>query len=222
MHLYTETHILVVEDQPDLLANLCASLRDEGYIVEGAADGELGLQLALNHHYDLIVLDMMLPSLNGAAVLKRLRRQRQTPVIFLTAMDNIDSKMACFDNGADDYLTKPFHIRELKARIQKLLQTARERKPSEIHFPEFTIDTVKRQILVDQAPLAITHREYAIMEFMALHRGRIVTRDAIYELFFDENDDASSNVLDVYISNLRKKLGKDTIKTLRGTGYCVP
>lgn len=222
MHLYTETHILVVEDQPDLLANLCASLRDEGYIVESAADGELGLQLALNHHYDLIVLDMMLPSLNGAAVLKRLRRQRQTPVIFLTAMDNIDSKMACFDNGADDYLTKPFHIRELKARIQKLLQTARERKPNEIHFPAFTIDTVKRQILVDQAPLAITHREYAIMEFMALHRGRIVTRDAIYELFFDENDDASSNVLDVYISNLRKKLGKDTIKTLRGTGYCVP
>lgn len=222
MRLYTETHILVVEDQPDLLSNLCAMLRDEGYFVDGAGDGQLGLEYALERVYDVIVLDMMLPGIDGSTVIKKLRKKRNTPVIFLTAIDSIDTKMACFDSGADDYLTKPFHIRELKARVANLLKSQRERKPNLLNIGNIQIDTVKRQVMVDSEPAGITHREYNIAEFLALHRGRAVSRHALHELCLDESDDAASNLLDVYISNLRKKLGKDFIQTLRGFGYCIP
>lgn len=222
MQLYTDTHILIIEDEPDLLANLCGSLRDSDYKVDGALCGKEGLTKALNHNFDLIVLDMMLPNLDGLGVLEQLRQQKNTPVILLTALSDIESKLNSFNLGADDYLTKPFHLKELKARISNILKKTREPRAQHITINTIKINTIKRQVWRENKAIALTHREYAITEYLALHRGKVVSRDAIHELFFDDNEDSLSNVLDVNISTIRKKLGKDLIQTKRGVGYCIP
>lgn len=222
MRLYTDTYILIIEDEPDLLANLCGSLRDEDYNVESARCGEEGLTKALNDNFDLIVLDMMLPNLDGLGVLEQLRKTKNTPVILLTALSDIENKIKGFNLGADDYLTKPFHLKELKARINNILKNSRQPRSSHIYIHDIEIDTVKRQVLNSGKIIPLTHREYAITEYLALHQGKIVNRDVIHELFFDDNEDTLSNVLDVNISTIRKKLGKSFIRTQRGIGYCIP
>ena len=222
MRLHTDTHILVIEDEPDLLANLCASLRDENYEVEGVNCGKSGFNRAVAHCFDLIILDMMLPELSGLDLLKELRKHKNTPVILLTAIDDIENKMECFNLEADDYITKPFHLKELKARIANTLKKYREQRPYSIHLNDITIDTLKRSVSKNGAAIPITHREYTIIEYLALHRGKVVNRDILHDLFFDDAEDTLSNVLDVNISTLRKKLGKGLIQTKRGIGYFIP
>jgi len=213
--------VLVVEDEPDLLGSLMRALRDEDYAVDGAADGEEGLYKAENYDYDVVVLDIMLPGIDGWELLGRLRKTKKTPVLMLTARDAIPDRVRGLDTGADDYLVKPFDVVELLARIRALIRRAASQAQSRLEMADVVIDMAAR--LVSRAGQAIipTAREYALVEFLALHRGKVVTRTMLYDHLFGEDDNTLSNLLDVHVSNIRKKLGHDFIVTRRGHGYCI-
>lgn len=213
--------ILVVEDEPDLLASLAKSLREEGYAVDTAANGEDGLFNAESIDYDAIVLDVMLPRLDGWELLKRLRKTKKTPVLMLTARDTARDRVRGLDTGADDYVVKPFDLDELLARLRALIRRTTGTATPRIEIGKVVIDTAARTVTLAGKPVEITAREYALLEFLALHRGEVVTRTQLYEHLFDEDDSTLSNLLDVHVSNLRKKLGHDFITTRRGHGYCI-
>ena len=213
--------ILIVEDEADLLTSLAQALREEGYAVDVAPDGEEGLYKAESWEYDAIVLDVMLPRLDGWQVLERLRRTKKTPVLMLTARDASRDRVRGLDTGADDYVVKPFDLRELLARLRALIRRAVGQTRNVIELGNVVIDTAARRLTRDGQPVALTAREYAIVEYLALHRGEVVTRTALYEHLFDEEDSTLSNLLDVHVSNLRKKLGAELITTRRGQGYCI-
>jgi two-component system OmpR family response regulator len=213
--------ILIVEDEPDLLGALAQALREEGYAVDTAEDGEDGHFKAANWEYDAIVLDIMLPKLDGWELLRRLRKTKKTPVLMLTARDQTRDRVRGLDSGADDYLVKPFDLAELLARLRALIRRSANQTRAAIEIGEVTIDTVARNILRAGQSVALTAREYALVEYLALHRGQVITRTVLYEHLFDENDSTLSNLLDVHVSNVRKKLGHDFIATRRGHGYCI-
>lgn len=213
--------ILIVEDEPDLLRGLAQALREEGYAVDTADDGEDGLFKAESWDYNAIVLDGMLPKLDGWELLKRLRETRKTPVLMLTARDGSKDRVRGLDTGADDYVVKPFDLQELLARLRALIRRAANQTRSEIKIGEVTIDTAARSVARSGEAVTLTAREYALVEYLALHCGEVVTRTALYEHLFDENDSTLSNLLDVHVSNVRKKLGQEFIATRRGHGYCI-
>ncbi len=213
--------LLVIEDEPDLLASLAKALREEGYAVDTAPDGEEGLYKAQTADYDAIVLDIMLPRLDGWQVLERLRRSRRTPVLMLTARDAARDRVHGLDTGADDYVVKPFDLQELFARLRALIRRAAGQTTNVIEIGDVAIATAARQVTRGGRSVPLTPREYALVEFLALHRGAVVTRTALYEHLFDEDDDTLSNLLDVHVSNLRKKLGAEFIRTHRGQGYSI-
>jgi two-component system OmpR family response regulator len=213
--------ILIVEDEPDLLRSLKQALQEEGYAVDGAADGEAGLFNAQNYDYDGIVLDVMLPRLDGWEVLHRLRKTKKTPVLMLTARDQLKDRVRGLDTGADDYMAKPFDLEELFARLRALIRRCAGRTSNVLAVGDIVIDTGARRVSRGGQEAALTAREYALVEYLALHRGEVVTRTTLYEHLFDENESTLSNLLDVHVSNVRKKLGADFITTRRGHGYCV-
>lgn len=214
--------LLVVEDEPDLLAGLARALRKQGYAVDTAADGVDGLYKAQTTDYDAIVLDVMLPLMDGIQVLQSLRRKKKTPVLLLTARARISDRVNGLDAGADDYLPKPFDLRELFARLRALVRRTTGGDASNvIDVKGCTIDMAARLVKQDGAVVDLTAREYALVEHLVLRRGKLVTRTDLYEHLFDENDASLSNLLDVHVSNIRKKLGHDFITTRRGHGYCI-
>jgi two-component system OmpR family response regulator len=213
--------VLVVEDEPELLRVLAKALREEGYAVDEAADGDEGLFKATSWDYDAIVLDLMLPGRDGWQVLDGLRRQRATPVLILTARDGVRDRVRGLDAGADDYLIKPFDLAELFARLRALIRRAAGRAGSVLAAGDVVLDTRARAVARGGVPVALTAREYALVELLMLHRGELVTRSQIYEHLFDENEDSLSNLVEVHVFNVRKKLGKDFISTRRGQGYVV-
>lgn len=213
--------ILVVEDEPDLRSGLVRALRDEGYAVDAADNGEDGLFNAESVDYDAIVLDVMMPKLDGWEVLARLRKQKKTPVLMLTARDQSRDRVKGLDTGADDYVVKPFDLPELLARLRALIRRTTNLTTNQITIGPVTIDTAARMVSLKGKPVELTAREYQLVEFMALHRGEVVTRTQLYEHLFDENDATLSNLLDVHVSNVRKKLGAEFITTRRGHGYCI-
>ncbi len=213
--------LLIVEDEPDLLASLARSTRDEGYAVDTAADGEEGLYKALQSDYDAIVLDVMLPGIDGWEILRRLRLQRRTPVLMLTARDTPRDRVRGLDGGADDYVAKPFDLDELHARLRALIRRASGHPSGRVEIGSVVLETAARTVARDGQLVALTAREYALFEYLALHRGQLVTRTALYEHLFDEDDATLSNLLDVHVSNLRRKLGAEIIATRRGHGYCI-
>lgn len=213
--------ILVVEDEPRLLRSLAKALREEAYAVDVAAAGDEGLYKAESCDYDAIVLDIMLPRLDGWEVLERLRKQKPTPLLMLTARDAPKDRVRGLDNGADDYLVKPFDLSELLARLRALIRRSAGQPASQIELGTVIVDIRMRSVTRAGQPVTLTAREYAILEYLALHRGEVVTRTALYEHLFDENEDTMSNLLDVHIFSIRKKLGRDLIKTRRGQGYCI-
>lgn len=213
--------LLVIEDEPRLLLNLAKALREEGYAVDTAPAGDDGLAKALDWDYDAIVLDVMLPVLDGWQVLEKLRHTKSTPVLMLTARDTTRDRVHGLDVGADDYLVKPFDLSELLARLRALIRRAAGQARPVIEVNDVAIDTRARKVTRASQPVTLTAREYAILEYLALHRGEVVTRTSLYEHLFDESDDTLSNLLDVHIFNLRKKLGPDVIATRRGQGYCM-
>ena len=213
--------VLVIEDEPDLLSVLTQSLREEGYAVDGASQGREGLYKAHGGEYDAIVLDLMLPGLDGWSLLKELRKTKPVPVLILTARDALPDRVRGLDAGADDYLTKPFELAELLARLRALIRRAAGTADPVITIGDIAINTTARTVMRGASPVLLTPREYALVEFLALHKGKLVTRTAIYDHLFDEEDDSLSNLVDVHVSNVRKKLGKDFIATRRGEGYQV-
>lgn len=213
--------ILIVEDEPDLLQGLAKALREEGYAVDCAEDGAEGLLKAQDASYDAIVLDVMLPVMDGFAVLRELRRTRRTPVMMLTARAEIPDRVRGLDSGADDYVAKPFDLDELCARLRALIRRTAGQATTSVSIGAVVIDFAARRVSRDGAEIVLTAREYGLVEFLAQHRGRVVSRTELYEHLFDENEDTLSNLLDVHVSNLRKKLGHEFITTRRGHGYCI-
>lgn len=221
--LFTELpmRVLVVEDDPDLRRSLAATLREENYAVDAASDGTEGFERARHNDYDLIVLDVMLPGLSGWEFLQKLRPTKTTPVLMLTARDAVQDRVKGLNQGADDYLTKPFDIEELLARIRALIRRAAGQSQPLLTIRDLSIDTALRKVLWRGEEVPVTAREYALVEYLALHQGEVVTRTTLYEHLFDEDDSTLSNLLDVHVSNLRKKLGPEVITTRRGHGYCI-
>ncbi len=213
--------VLVIEDEPELLGVVTQALREEGYAVDAAGDGEEGLFRAQSWDYDAVVLDLMLPKLDGWEVLSRLRREKKTPVLILTARDTVPDRVRGLDGGADDYLVKPFELTELFARLRALIRRANGQAKSDIEIADVVIDIRGRRVTQHGEAVALTAREYALVELLALHRGEVVTRTQMYEHLFDESEDTLSNLLDVHVSNVRRKLGKDFIVTRRGQGYAI-
>ena len=214
--------LLLVEDEPDLVTGLLRALRKEGYYVDVATDGEEGLFKALNTSYDVIILDVMLPLLDGWEFLGRFRPSHSTPVLMLTARDSPRDRVHGLDTGADDYLVKPFDLTELLARLRALVRRAAGKSASVLVIGDIAIHTSARRVDLKGNPLSLTAREYAMVEYLALHRGKVISRADLYEHLFDENEDTLSNLVDVHIFNLRKKLGRDFIETRRGQGYLIP
>ena len=213
--------LLVVEDEPELLSVISRSFREENYAVDEARDGEDGLYLAKAWEYDAIVLDVMLPKMDGWTLLTKLRQVRKTPVLLLTARDSVNDRVRGLDVGADDYLVKPFALAELLARVRALIRRAAGQPSPLLSFGDITIDTGAKKVMREVQEIVLTAREYAIVELLIRHRGEVVTRTRIYEHIFDENDDSLSNLVEVHVSNVRKKLGKDFITTRRGMGYVI-
>lgn len=213
--------ILVVEDEPRLQHNLAKALREEGYAVDTASDGDDGLFKAETYNYDAIILDVMLPQLDGWQVLEKLRTQKKTPVLMLTARDGPKDRVRGLDGGADDYLVKPFDLDELLARVRALIRRAAGQPKANLELGDVVIDTRARTVTRAGQSVTLTAREYAILEYLALHRGKVVSRTDLYEHLFDESDDTLSNLVDVHIFSIRKKLGAELIATRRGQGYCI-
>jgi len=213
--------VLVVEYEPDLLSTIAQVLREDGYAVDEAADGQEGLFKATSWEYDAIVLDLLMPKLTGWQVLEALRKTHKTPVLILTARDGVNDRVRGLDGGADDYLSKPFHLVELKARLRAIIRRSVGLASSEILIGELAVDTKAKTVRRGDTQLLLTPREFSLLELLALHRGQVVSRTQIYESLFDENEDSLSNLVDVHVSNLRRKLGKDFITTRRGQGYIL-
>ena len=213
--------LLVVEDDPRLLRSLSEALRESGYAVDTALDGVEGLYKIENTAYDAIVLDVMLPGLDGWEVLRRMRQTLRTPVLMLTARDATADRVRGLDAGADDYLVKPFELSELYARVRALIRRGVGSAESHITLGDLVLDLAGKSVVQDGQPVQLTAREYAILEYLALNRGKVITRTVLFDHIFDEHADPNSNLLDVHVSSIRKKVGRDVIVTRRGVGFCI-
>lgn len=218
--------ILLVEDEKDLATIIKQGLEEEGYVVDVAHDGEEGLYMAENFPADAIILDIMLPLLDGLSVLSSLRKKgNMTPVILLTARDALLDKIKGLDTGADDYLTKPFVFGELLARVRSLLRRKATVKEAVIRIGDLEINTASHEVRRAGKAITLSAREYALLEYLAYKKDTVVTRSEIVEHIYSEDSDMDSNVVDVYINYLRNKIDKDfkkkLIHTVRGAGYIL-
>lgn len=212
--------ILVVEDDPDLRRQLSDALTQAGYAVDLAADGEDGHFLGDTEPYDAIILDLGLPKLDGVTVLERWRSDGHVfPVLILTARDRWSEKVAGFDAGADDYLTKPFFTEELLARLRALLRRASGHASAALECGDLSVDTRAARASVGGKPIKLTAHEYRVLSYMMHHQGRVVPRTELVEHIYDQDFDRDSNTIEVFIGRLRKKIGSDRILTERGLGY---
>ncbi|MFQ5466408.1 MAG: response regulator [Thermodesulfobacteriota bacterium] len=218
--------ILIVEDEVDLADIVRQGLAEEGYVVDVAHDGEEGLYMAENYPVDAIILDIMLPKMDGLDVLSILRKKGvATPVLLLTARDALLDKIKGLDTGADDYLTKPFEFSELKARVRSLIRRKSTVKEAVVRIADLEMNTASHEVTRGGRSISLSAREYALLEYLAYNRDRVVTRSDIVEHIYHEEADMDSNVVDVYINYLRNKIDKgfDTklIHTVRGAGYIL-
>jgi two-component system OmpR family response regulator len=214
--------ILVVEDDRDLQRLLVKALADAGYAVDSATDGEEAHFLGDTEPYDAIVLDLGLPKMDGVTVLEKWRKAGRTmPVLILTARDRWSDKVAGFDAGADDYLAKPFHTEELLARLRAVLRRSAGHASAEIEIGKLRVDTRTSRVTYAGAVIKLTSLEYRLLSYLAHHKGRVVSRSELIEHLYDQDFDRDSNTIEVFVGRLRKKLGPDTIQTVRGLGYCL-
>ena len=211
----------MVEDEKDLCRSLTRALREEGYAVDFAHDGEEGLYKAQSWDYNAIVLDVMLPGKNGWDFLAALRKEKKTLVLMLTARDAISDRVKGLDTGADDYLVKPFELQELLARLRALIRRSAGKGNNKLQAGKVQLDQAAKSVSLSGKEIEVTPREYGLLEYLMLHQGKVVSRTELYEHLFDEDDSTLSNLLDVHVSNLRKKLGQEFISTRRGHGYCI-
>jgi heavy metal response regulator len=218
--------ILVVEDEKALANIIKKGLVEEGYAVDVAYNGEDGLFMAENESSDLIILDIMLPVIDGMTILRKIRKAGvRTPVLMLTARDAIADKVSGLDGGADDYLTKPFHFEELLARIRALLRRDTEAKTSVIQIGDLHIDTASHEVKRAEKQVLLSAREYALLELLAVNKNKVLSRTYISEHIYDYEFDLDSNVIDVFVNRIRNKIDKGyetrLIHTVRGAGYML-
>jgi len=218
--------VLIIEDYGPLRRALCNGLREAGFAVDASSDGQEGLWYAESNEYDVIVLDLMLPKIDGLTILKRLREAgRSMHILILTARDAVEDRVRGLDLGADDYLVKPFAFEELLARVRALVRREYKAKSPVIRVADLEIDTARRLVRRAGERIDLTAREYALLELLALRAGEVVTRTEIWEHLYDFDSCAQSNVVDVYVGYLRKKIERlglpRLIHTRRGQGYVL-
>ena len=217
--------ILVVEDEPKAGEYLRKGLTESGFVVDLARSGTDGLQLASADAYDLIVLDVMLPGMDGWQVVRELRKTRQTPVLFLTARDDVQDRIKGLELGADDYLVKPFAFAELVARIRTLLRRGPIRESERIEIADMEIDVLKRRVTRGGERIDLTPKEFALLHLLAQRQGEVLSRSLIASQVWDMNFDSDTNVVDVAVRRLRVKIDeafpRKLIHTLRGMGYVL-
>lgn len=214
--------LLVVEDDRDLNRQLVTALEQAGYAVDRAYDGEEGHFLGDSEPYDAVVLDVGLPKKDGITVLEQWRSAgKLMPVLILTARDRWSDKVQGFDAGADDYVSKPFHMEEVLARLRALLRRAAGHATSELTCGPVRLDTKAGRVVVDGAPVKLTSHEYRLLAYLMHHSGRVVSRTELVEHLYDQDFDRDSNTIEVFVGRLRRKLGVDVIQTVRGLGYLL-
>jgi DNA-binding response OmpR family regulator len=218
--------LLLIEDYRPVRESLTKGLREAGFAVDSTGDGQEGLWYALSNDYDVIILDLMLPGMDGLSILKKLRAEgRQSHVLILTAKDTLDDRITGLDLGADDYLVKPFAFQELLARVRALVRRSYRTKNPRLEVQDLRIDLANQRVWRGQEEIGLTPREYALLEYLAMRAGQVVSRTDIWEHDYEFNSSASSNVVDVYIGYLRKKIERPdrvpVINTVRGRGYTL-
>ena len=212
--------ILIVEDDPDLARQLGDALKDTGYAVDVANDGEEGHFLGDTEPYDAVVLDLGLPIIDGISILQKWRADGKSfPVLILTARDQWSEKVSGFYAGADDYLTKPFHTEELLARLRALLRRSAGHTTDTIDIGDLTVDNRSARAFVDGSPIKLTSHEFRLLSYMAMHVGRVISRTELVEHIYDQDFDRDSNTIEVFVGRLRRKIGVERIETVRGLGY---
>jgi two-component system OmpR family response regulator len=214
--------VLLVEDEPDLASAIARALTDEDFAVDVASNGDDGFFQASEVAYDALVLDVMLPGRSGWDVLRALRGAgRTTPVLMLTAADAVDDRVRGLNLGADDYLTKPFAVEELVARLRALGRRSAGHPSPDLLVGDLRLDMAARRVYRDDREIDLTAREYGILELLARRRGAIVTRTEISEHLYNDDSELLSNAIDVHVASLRRKLGGEVIQTRRGLGYLI-
>lgn len=218
--------ILIIEDEEKVSRFVARGLKAESFVVDLAADGKRGLEMANECSYDLVILDLMLPGLDGTEVLSRLRRhKRNVPVLVLTARDSISDKVRNFEAGADDYLVKPFSFAELLVRVKALLRRGPISQSSVLRVADLELDRLSHQARRAGNRIELTAKEYALLEYLMVHAGRVLSRTMIIEHVWDESFEGFTNVVDVYVRQLRVKIDepypKKLIRTIRGMGYSI-
>lgn len=218
--------ILIIEDEKHIADFIKQGLKEEGYSVDVAYDGEKGYFLAGTEEYDAIVLDLMIPKIDGMTLCKKLRQDKiHTPILMLTARDRVDDKVAGLDSGADDYLTKPFAFKEFLARIRVLLRKKESAIPTKLQVADLVMDILTHEVRRDGKNIILTTKEFSLLEYLIRNIGQVVTRTAISEHVWDINFDTRTNVIDVHITSLRRKIDrphkKKLIYTIRGRGYTI-
>jgi DNA-binding response OmpR family regulator len=219
-------HILVVEDEPAMAELLQSALSEEGYLATLAAEGAQALQLGQTNRFDLILLDLMLPRVNGFEIVQRLRKARiQTPILVLTARDAPTDIVKALDCGADDYLTKPFSLKVLLARVREVSRRGEIPQPLCLRAGNLTLNTATRQVTRENKEITLTPREYSLLELLMRHKGRVLPRASMVEAIWGYDSDVEENTLDVFIRLLRQKIelpeAPKLIRTVRGVGYCL-
>ncbi len=218
--------ILIIEDEEKVANFIKRGLREEGYSVDVAYDGEEGHFQVSSNEYDVIILDLMLPKIDGISLCKRLRQEKiTTPILMLTAKDSVKDKVTGLDSGANDYLTKPFSFEELLARIRALLRKSETTTPTKLQIGDLILDLLTHKVTRAGKEIILTNKEYALLEYLMRNAGSIVTRTMISEHVWDVNFDTFTNVIDVYVNYLRNKIDKGhkkkLIHTVRGRGYTI-
>jgi two-component system OmpR family response regulator len=214
--------LLIVEDDREIQRQLASALTAAGYVVDLAGDGEDGHHLGATESYDAIILDLGLPQLDGLSVLEKWRKEGvMTPVLILTARDSWSEKVKGLRSGADDYVVKPFQMEEIVARIEALIRRAKGVASSLLTIGPLTLDTAQGMVFRDGRPVTMTALEYRLTAYLMMRRGAVISKTEITEHIYDQNFDRDSNVVEVLINRLRKKLGADVIETRRGQGYVL-
>ena len=216
--------VLVVEDETQLREELVSRLKQEGYVVDSAADGQEGLYLGVEYPIDIGVIDLGLPKMSGIDVIRKLREaEKRFPILILTARDRWQDKVEGLEAGGDDYMVKPFHMEELLARLKALLRRSAGWTQAVLNFGSLVLDTSAQQVRVNGQPIELTAYEYRVLEYLVLRAGQVISKAELTEHIYNQDFDRDSNVIEVFVGRLRRKLDPDgslnVIETLRGRGY---